>query len=203
MGLRQPLPRGAVLLLPITSLLTPIQVFAATCETGFAPYMEGNPALKKRGSGTARYLLFRVYDAALYTNVDSESDTDVVAQPGSQPACLEICYHRALSAEVLATAADKVLSEQNSPVELAEIQPQIDQLHNAYKPVSVGDRYRLCRDQSAQLTLSLNGKPLTTVAGREFSTRYLDIWLGERPLSRSLRAELLAERPNRRQQAAY
>ena len=185
--------------LPITILLAPIPVFAATCDSGFKSYIEGTPKLTKRGSGTARYLLFRIYDAALYT---SEQDS-AATQMSTQPLCLEICYRRSLDADIIVTAAEKVLVEQNDPLELGQIQPQIDQLHRAYKSVSEGDRYRLCRDEKSQLTLTLNGEELTTVTGESFSQRYLNIWLGERPMSRSLRASLLAESSPNSQQDTY
>lgn len=168
-------------------MLTPIPAIAKTCDAGFAPVIEGPRPLAKRGTGTARYILFRVYDAALYT-----AETNDIDPPASStPLCLEICYHRSLSADVIIEAAEKVLRRQNDSATLAAMAPQLDQLHRAYRPVDRGDRYRLCRDADARLTLALNGELLTTVAGNEISQRYPDIWLGEKPLSEPLRRDLL------------
>ncbi len=170
----------------ITSL-APIRAFATTCSAGFSPVIEHHTALNLRGSGTARYLLFRVYDAALYT----PAEKNYASAASSQTACLEICYHRALEAEAMITAANQVLSRQNNVDELTNIHPQVEQLHSAYRPVKAGDRYRLCRN-SDRLSLALNGEQLIEIDDGNFAGRYLDIWLGNRPLSASLRTALLA-----------
>lgn len=132
--------------------------------------------------------MFRVYDAALYTPAGNGGSIDTA----TGPLCLEICYHRALDSQVIVEAANKVLQEQNDPLTLALMAPQVKQLHGAYQAVTEGDRYRLCREDTTRLTLSLNGRPLKTVTGSAIAERYLDIWLGDRPLSQSLRDNLLA-----------
>lgn len=104
--------------------------------------------------------------------------------------CLEICYHRDLEVDVLTEAADKILARQNEPDRLSRIAAQAQTLHAAYQAVRRGDHYSLCRDTD-RLTLALNGRPLASIADDIFARAYLDIWLGEQPLSESLRDELL------------
>lgn len=185
-------------MLPITILLTPIPVSAATCEEGFAPVVEGDSPLTLRGTGTARYLLFRVYDAALYTPAQS---TPGIPE-ANVSACLEICYHRPLEKNVIVTAANKALAQQYSGVELAAMGPRIEELHDAYQSVSAGDRYRLCRTPD-RVTLALNGETKATIEDATIARHYLNIWLGEKPLSDALRDELLASRkPETRESGA-
>lgn len=171
-------------MLPIITTLTSIPVSAATCKTGFAERLDGADDLTLRGKGTARYLLFKVYDAALYAPATIEIAT-------APRLCLEICYHRELEPSVLITAADQLLARQNSPERLERLNPHIERLHAAYRGVAPNDRYRLCR-AAGRLALALNGAPLTTVEDEEFAAAYLDIWLGDPPLSAALRDALLA-----------
>lgn len=176
-----------MLLAPITILLTPTPAFAATCESGFRQHpSEGSP-LTLTGTGTARYLFFTLYDAALY----APGNAGNIA--ASDNLCLEICYRRELEAAVLADAANSILERQNSPDRLTRLAPHVRTLHDAYRPVNRGDRYRLCRD-NGRLSLTLNGEPQVSIDNAELARAYLDIWLGEQPLSDELRDALIGTR---------
>lgn len=174
----------STLLLPIVTTLPPTPVFAATCETTPAPRHDTSGDLTLHGTGTARYLFFKVFDATLYAPAGA---ADVAASP---KLCLELCYHRTLEADVLAEAAEEVLSQQNGSEHLSRLTPQIRSLHDAYRPVSRGDRYRLCRD-AGKLSLAINDEHLISIDHAAFARAYMNIWLGEQPLSESLRDDLL------------
>jgi hypothetical protein len=144
-----------------------------------------------RGEGNVRYMGFiRVYDAELLAPADAGL-TDVLRAQRSF--CLRLTYSVDLTAENFITAAEEILSRQYSQGELASYRPQIDQLHQAYRDVTKGDRYRLCYDAASQLTqLILNNEILVSVLSPEFAILYAGIWLdAEQPLDVGLRRRLL------------
>jgi len=145
-----------------------------------------------RGEGNVRYMGFiRVYDAELLAPADAVQ-SDVLQAKRSF--CLRLTYKVALSAENFVTAAEEILSRQYSQGQLVAYRPQIDQLHQAYRAVAKGDRYRLCYDAASQSTqLILNDEILVSVISPEFAILYAGIWLdAEQPLDAGLRKRLLA-----------
>jgi hypothetical protein len=149
--------------------------------------------LTLRGTGEVRYLgLIKVYDAHLY--LAESTPPDQVLQPNS-PKCLLLSYEVDLSVENFIKAADKVLSKQHDPPQLARIQDQLDQLNRSYRDVREKDQYLLCYDDdSKQTSLTLNGELLTTLTSELFAEIYFGIWLGANmPIDLDLRNDLLAE----------
>ncbi len=57
-----------------------------------------------------------------------------------------------------------------------------------------GDRYSLTYLPGEGTELAKNGVPLALVPGEDFARAYFGIWLGEDPLDRDLRDQLLKER---------
>jgi hypothetical protein len=90
-------------------------------------------------------------------------------------------------------AAWKILRENHPPEVLAPLAERMEALHRAYRDVRPGDRYALTYLPGRGLELSLNGEPLAVVPGADFARLYYSIWLGERPISRDLRAALIGE----------
>ncbi len=153
---------------------------------------DAGDGLVVRGEGNVRYMGFiRVYDAELLAPGDAML-TDVLQAQRSF--CLRLTYSVALTAENFITAAEEILSRQYTPGELAGYRPQIDELHQAYRDVAKGDRYRLCYDADRQMTqLILNNETLVSVVSAEFAILYSGIWLhAEQPLDAGLRKRLLA-----------
>lgn len=169
-------------------LLLPLLLLLAVAPTHADPA----DGLVVRGEGNVRYLGFiRVYDAELMAPADAGL-TDVLQARRSF--CLRLTYNVALTAENFITAAEEILSRQYSRGELDQYRPQLDQLHQAYRDVAKGDRYRLCYDSDSQTTrLILNEDTLVTVSSPEFAVLYSGIWLdAEQPLDAGLRKRLLA-----------
>ncbi len=145
-----------------------------------------------RGEGNVRYMGFiRVYDAELLAPADAVQSDVLQAR---RSFCLRLTYNVALTAENFITAAEEILSRQYLQSELDQYRPQIDQLHQAYRDVAKGDRYRLCYDADHQSTqLILNNEILVSVFSPEFAVLYAGIWLdAEQPLDAGLRKRLLA-----------
>ena len=157
-------------------------------------YVQADSAngLVVRGEGNVRYLGFiRVYDAELLAPQDAVPADVLEAR---QSFCLRLTYSVDLTAENFITAAEEMLARQYSQAELAGYRSQIDQLHQAYRDVSKGDRYHLCYDAASQSTrLILNSDILVSVSSPEFAILYAGIWLdAEQPLDAGLRKRLLA-----------
>ena len=141
--------------------------------------------LTQVGEGTARWGLFKIYDAAFFTEADLMAQ-QVLAD--NTPARLELCYARALSVENFIEGAEQGLPQ----VVSVELEQAVQRLHAAYQPVKQGDCYHLEYQPEQGTRLLLNGKTLVQITTPGFKALYFGIWLGERPLAEGLKRDLLS-----------
>ncbi|HHQ69093.1 MAG TPA: hypothetical protein ENM98_02135 [Halothiobacillaceae bacterium] len=152
----------------------------------------GQP-LEQTGSGTARYLFWRVYDGALYA--PAEADTTKIQQL-AVPTTLILTYHRDLSAEDIIKATKATLEKQYPQSEQrVAIDALLEPINLALQPVSAGDAYRLDFQPEPELLmqLSLNDRVIFSSENRDQAQAYFDLWLGEPPLSDSFKRAILGK----------
>ena len=154
----------------------------------FADRAQAGPAaLVLQGVGLARYLFFRVYVTGLYLGDGVQADKVLADVPKR----LELSYFQNIKAGDFATAADQVLPDNVPAADIAALRPKIDRLHSLYRDIKPGDRYALTYLPGVGTELALNGTPLGTVEGADFAAAYFAIWLGPKPISESLKSQLL------------
>ena len=148
----------------------------------------GGRSLLLRGPGPIRWKgLVRICDVAL----SLPDGTPGAGALADGPRRLAFHYHVSIRAAELAEAADHHLAENVPAAELARLRPRVDELHRLYRDVKKGDGYWLTYVPGRGTELALNGTPLGVVEGADFAAAYFRIWLGERPVSASLRRALL------------
>jgi hypothetical protein len=189
--MRQTILSGTIFLLLLISTAQ-----AATIEgvTFTEHYQAENTPLLLNNVGLLRYrVLIKAYVAALYLGEGVRADavfTDV-------PKRLELHYFWAINGPDFGKAANAILAE-NIPAEtLQSLRSRLDRLHALYENVKPGDRYSLTYIPGRGTELALNGVPKGTIEGADFAAAYFAIWLGQKPLDRSLRDQLLAGRDSR------
>ena len=74
---------------------------------------------------------------------------------------------------------------------LVSLRERLELINRAYRDVREGDSYTLTYVPGKGTTLRLNGSPLVTVPGHDFAAAYFRIWLGDDPISKSMRDTLL------------
>jgi hypothetical protein len=143
----------------------------------------------RRGVGLLRYRIFiKAYVAAFYA-----LGPDPVLDPLERtPRRLEIEYFWPLSADQFAAATREGMAANLSERELIALEPRIRRMNALYEDIEPGDRYALTFSD-AQTELSKNGRPLGSIEGDDFGRAMFAIWLGEAPLSPSLKTQLLAD----------
>ena len=177
-----------------------LSVFALLAALAFA--VNANPAqsvstfvpvkgeLELKSSATATWMRFiDVYEAALYAPAGVTPD-DIASE--ALPLSLELAYLTSVSKDNIIKAADVALQRQHDPARLAQYAAQVTQLHESYRDVGKGDRYRLDLDPAKGVGLYLNDEELVYFADADFGRFYIGIWLDEPPLSQPLRTALLS-----------
>ncbi|MCK8515479.1 chalcone isomerase family protein [Methylonatrum kenyense] len=149
-------------------------------------------ALELYGYGTARYArVFKVYVAGFYGPKDVTPE-DVLEK--DVPRRLEIEYLRSIDADDINEATREMLERQLDEDTYAEVKDRFAYLADLYEDVGEGDRYAFEYIPGEGGTLYFNGEAVGNVEGEDFARAYFGIWLGEDPLSSSLKRQLLGQR---------
>ncbi len=190
MNMHRKHPAGMALLL---SLSTVAAGFAPASHADDLPAqmtVDGSP-WTRQGQGTATYLWFSVYDAALYAPTPLSPSNAL--EPGTARALL-LSYRHAISAADIRQASNQVLQRQLSPAALSALKPALAALESAMQSVQPGDTYTLIW-QPPRLSLRFNNRRVFSRDDAALARAYFGIWLGTAPLSDTLKAELLADNP--------
>lgn len=180
---------GAILLAMVWLVAAPVAARAASIED--VTFAERHEELPLRGVGLLRYrVVFKGYVAALYLGPDVTSERVLEDVPKR----LEIEYFWAIDGRDFSKAQDDGVAQNTAVEVLDRIRPQMAEMGALYQNVEPGDRYALTYLPGRGTELALNGEPLGVVGGAEFAQAVFAIWLGERPLSRSLKTQLLGTR---------
>lgn len=174
---------GCLALLPV---LAPLAAQAA----GFPPRISlENSMLEQVGRGTLRYAgIIPVCDIALYRDPAAQAVQLLDPRVAKR---LDIVYRAPLRADRLVRTAEAILARQHTAQRLARWRAQLDTLHRSYSDVQAGDRYTLTYLPQQGVWVELNGERVHTVTEDAFAEIYFGIWLGEKPLSESLRLQLM------------
>jgi hypothetical protein len=148
----------------------------------------GDATLRLNCVGLLRYKVFiKAYVAALYLG-DGAAAGDVLADV---PKRLELSYFWSISGADFGTAGDQILAQNVDTDTFADLRPRLDRINAWYRDVKPGDRYSLTYVPGAGTELALNGSRLGVVEGADFAAAYFRIWLGDTPIDRRLRDQLL------------
>lgn len=132
------------------------------------------------GADHFRYRLFSVFTGALYTAPE---------EPAARR--LTFTYTRNLPADTLVEQGMRILRQSNTPADLEQRAALIDRVNQAYQDVRKGDSYTFTVIPGQGTWLHLNDKEILFLQDADFGLWYLNIWLGETPMSENLRNALL------------
>lgn len=135
-------------------------------------------------SGTATWMFFDVYNARLFAQSESLPQ-DFLSD--AEPLKLELCYLKAISTDIFIEGANKVLPKTLT----ATLQNEVNRLHQSYQPVEPEDCYVLEYTPQLGTQLKLNNQTVFSSQVEGFKAVYFGVWLGENPLSESLKSSLL------------
>ncbi|MCG6892748.1 MAG: chalcone isomerase family protein [Desulfobacteraceae bacterium] len=147
----------------------------------------GDRELVLRGQGLMRYLIFDLYNAALYLpeNLPAEKALEDV------PKRLEAEYLRSLKKSDFNRSVHEYIVRNAGQQQYESLLPAIREHNALYRDVSAQDRYALSYVPGEGTTLELNGRPLGTVGGAAFASALFSIWLGDDPIDADLKRQLL------------
>ena len=151
-------------------------------------YTAGGKKLNIRGYAILNYMLvIKAYAGALYM----ENGTPSSSALGETPRILELYYFHKISAEDFRESTIEMIKRNTTDGEFGIISERLNRFNSFYRGVKPGDRYRAEYIPGRGTTLYLNGTPLGTIQGNDFSKAFFSIWIGRDPIDKKFRDRLL------------
>ena len=145
------------------------------------------------GAGLRTRAFFKVYVAGLYLAEKRTTADAVLALPGAKRVSMRLL--RGLSAKQLTEALDEGFRDNTPATEqepLKERLAELTAIMNALQSAKEGDVIALDWLPGSGTRVVLNGEPRgRAIAGEDFYRALLRIWLGDNPVSGSLKKALL------------
>ena len=152
----------------------------------------GGKSLVLNGVGLRSILFFKAYVAGLYVPEKSKSPATLLAHKGPRRIALKMLME--LSAERMTKAFIEGIEKNHSEAQLAAMKQQIEQLTATMAAIGTaksGDTVDLdFVDGATRIALNgqVKGQP---IAGEDFYTAVMRIYVGDNPADRSLKEGLL------------
>jgi len=150
----------------------------------------GGETLTLNGLGLRKATIFniKVYVGALYLPHPTADANTILAS--REPVQLELRFVFHATAGQLRSAWQEGF-EKSAPHQLPQLKSRIARLQGWMTGVGSGQRMTFVRVPGVGIEYSLDGTPRGTIAGDDFATAFLAIWLGSSPPNPQLRAGLL------------
>lgn len=158
------------------------------------PTVQVGPAkLVLNGAGVRVKVFFKVYVAGLYVPQKATDAAALLAQKG--PRRIGITMLRDVDADSFATSLNDGLRDNHSDTQFAGMKPQLDALTGILKSVGEakkGDVIHFEYLPESGTRVTVNGSPRgAAIAGEEFFTSVMRIWLGDKPADSGLKKALI------------
>ena len=153
----------------------------------------GGAALQLNGADVRTRAIFKVYAAGLYVPQKTNAAAILLGQKG--PRRVAITMLRNVDADTFSGALSEGLQKNLSDTQFAGFKAQIDTLSANFKAAGEakkGDAIHLEFTPDVGTRVVVNGKAQgSAIAGEEFYTALLRIWLGDKPVDADLKKGLL------------
>jgi hypothetical protein len=180
--------RTSVALIAITFILSQSEAAEIGGIIFDDQYATADKVLKIRGGGVLRVMAFaKLYAGVLYLPADCTSKMAL----SDVPKRLEVEYFRSIAGDDFGPVTHKKISENVDAQTYERLRSRIEYHNSLYQDVEPGDRYALTYIPGKGTELALNGESKGVVEGADFAAALFSIWLGPKPISESLKKDLL------------
>lgn len=147
-------------------------------------------ALQLNGLGYRTKFVFKIYIGALYTESRADSRDAVQALKGPKRVLMHIVYDE-VSREKMAAAWNEGFEDNNSDAQLAELRDRLNTFVSYFPDLKAGDEIMLDYIPASGTHVTIKGEEKGVIAGDDFYSALLDVWLGDEPADSDLKDAML------------
>ncbi len=142
------------------------------------------------GAGVREKFFFDIYVAALYLPRRSADAGRILASGEPWRMVMHFLYRKVARGK-LADAWEEGFAANLPPERLAYLRPRLDRFKSLFPDLKRGQEVVLDHLPGEGVRVYLDGRELGRIDGDDFAAALLSVWLGERPVTDSLKAALL------------
>jgi hypothetical protein len=156
-------------------------------------FNNSDTTLVLNGAGLREKFFLDIYIGALYLPAKTPDARAILGDTGPASVLMHI-LHGEISKEKITGGWNEGLEKNISQKKLAAIEPQLKKFNSLFKTVRKGDSMRIDYRPETGTEVRINGEWRGAVEGNEFFRALLSIWLGEDPVGKSLKHEMLGNK---------
>jgi hypothetical protein len=146
--------------------------------------------LHLNGAGIRTKVFFDIYIAELYMENPSASAAEVIAAEGKKRMIMHFLY-KEVTKDKLVDAWNEGFKGNTGSEDLAGLQERIDRFNALFEDVKKNDVIVLDFDPASGTTVTVKGGQKGVIPGKDFNDALLRIWIGDEPVTNSLKEQLL------------
>ena len=143
-----------------------------------------------KGAGVRQKFFIDVYVGALYVSATHTSAETILDGGQANRVEMHILYDEIADTKLVKAWNDGFNANQSTEV-IEQLREKIDAFNMLFPSVRKGDVIRVDYLPGSGTKISVNGAVLGIVPGSTFNRAVLSIWLGQRPVSKSLKHSML------------
>ncbi len=152
----------------------------------------GGHRLQLNGAGIREKFFFDIYVCALYLPKPAHSNAAVAAANGPRRVLMHFVYHK-VGRDKLVDAWNEGFEANTSPAERTALHKRIDKFNSLFGDAPRGQVVLLDYVPGKGTTVTIDGHVRGMIPGKDFNDALMRIWLGEHPVTSSLKRELLGQ----------
>ena len=143
------------------------------------------------GAGIRSKFFFDIYIAELYMEFPATSVDEIIAATGSRRMVMYFLY-KEVSKDKLVDGWVEGFSGNSASEDVTTLQARIDSFNAMFEDVKKGDRIVLDFVPGTGTIVTVANEEKGVIEGKDFNDALLLIWLGEKPVNKKLKKQLLS-----------
>ncbi|BHH85059.1 chalcone isomerase family protein [Desulforhopalus sp. 52FAK] len=143
------------------------------------------------GAGIRSKFFFDIYIGELYLEKPSTDVKAILASEGNRRIVMHFLY-KEVGKDKIVDGWNEGFAANSGTEEVEALQPRIDRFNEMFVDVKEGDRIQLDYVPEKGTVVTIAGKEKGVVEGKDFADALLLIWLGEKPVTKKLKKQLLS-----------
>ncbi len=144
------------------------------------------------GAGVREKFFLDIYIGALYLESRSSDVKAILNDTGAASVMMHFLYSEVSKDKITDGWADG-LKKNTSQTKMKTLEENLTAFNKLFRTVRKGDVIRIDYLPDSGTQVRINGEWRGTIEGNDFFRSLLSIWIGEKPVTRSLRKSMLGE----------
>ena len=144
------------------------------------------------GMGVRKKFFFNIYICGLYVS-ETTGEKPAIYDPAKAKRILMHFVYKSVDKNKLSDGWQEGFAANHSEQESQKLAKRLEQFNQVMETMQAGEQIVLDYYPAKGTVVSVKGQEKTVIEGGDFFNALLDVWLGDKPISSQLKAQLLGK----------